>query len=198
MITYLLAAGKVCGLRSERPTGTREVSFCRDARLVVQLSTGGAGKGPKGKEANVSARHGDWFRQAKRDLEHAKRALTDGDYEWTCFAAQQSAEKAVKALFLKAKRIPWGHSVGALLQGLPSPWQPDDTTVDAGKELDKHYIPPRYPNAYPQGAPYDYYTRAEAERAIAHCTHILAFCEHILAEPGSSQVTPEDSGKAPG
>lgn len=129
----------------------------------------------------MSARFEDWLRQAKRDLEHAQRALEDGDYEWTCFASQQSAEKAVKSLFLKANRSAWGHSVAALLQQLPEPWTVDEALVDAGKELDKHYIPPRYPNSYPQGAPYDYYTRSEAERAIARARDIIAFCERLLA-----------------
>jgi HEPN domain-containing protein len=61
-------------------------------------------------------RYNDWLRQAKRDLEHARRALDDGDYEWSCFAAQQSAEKAVKSAFLRLNRSAWGHSVSALLQ----------------------------------------------------------------------------------
>lgn len=129
----------------------------------------------------MSVRFQDWLRQAKRDLEHAQRALEDGDYEWACFASQQSAEKAVKSLFLKANRSAWGHSVAALLQQLPEPWTVDEALVDAGKELDKHYIPPRYPNSYPQGAPYDYYTRSEAERAIARARDIIAFCERLLA-----------------
>ena len=41
----------------------------------------------------------DWLRQALRDLEHARRSLEMGDYEWACFASQQAAEKAVKALY---------------------------------------------------------------------------------------------------
>ncbi|MGQ9794782.1 MAG: HEPN domain-containing protein [Anaerolineae bacterium] len=64
-----------------------------------------------------------WLRQAQRDWEHAVRSLEGGDYEWACFAAQQSAEKAVKALFVKANAIAWGQSVSALLQHLPAPWQ---------------------------------------------------------------------------
>jgi len=43
-------------------------------------------------------RHADWLRQAKRDLDHARRAAADGDHEWSCFAPHQGAEKAVKAL----------------------------------------------------------------------------------------------------
>ncbi|HLB47506.1 MAG TPA: HEPN domain-containing protein [Anaerolineales bacterium] len=138
------------------------------------------------------------MRQAARDLEHAVRALESTHYEWACFAAQQSAEKAVKALFLRANRIAWGHSVAALLQQLPLPWQPDESLVNAGKELDKHYIPPRYPNSYPEGAPYEYYTRAEAERAIGHTRDILAFCERLLAGPEPDSQSPEDGSPTTG
>jgi HEPN domain-containing protein len=146
----------------------------------------------------MPARYEDWLRQAKRDLAHAERSLTGGDYEWACFAAHQSAEKAVKALFLRVNRSAWGHSVGALLEQIPPPWQADESIVNAGKELDKHYIPPRYPNSYPQGAPYDYYTQSEAERAIAHTTKILAFCERLLAECGPGAGLSQASGGTPG
>ena len=63
----------------------------------------------------------NWLRQAKRDLDHARRALLSGDYEWACFAAQQSAGKAVKALFIKANRSARGHSVSTLLHQLLPP-----------------------------------------------------------------------------
>ena len=39
--------------------------------------------------------------QAQGDLEHAKHDLQAGFYDWTCFSAQQAAEKAVKAVFQK-------------------------------------------------------------------------------------------------
>lgn len=143
-------------------------------------------------------RYDDWFRQAKRDLEHARRALDDGDYEWSCFAAQQSAEKAVKSAFLRLNRSAWGHSVSALLQQLPRPWQADEILVNAGKELDKSYILPHYPNSYPQGAPYEYYTRGEAERAVAYTTHILSFCERLLAGSTTGSDAPEEGGATPG
>lgn len=46
----------------------------------------------------MGARYEDWMRQARRDLRHARNSLESEDYEWACFAAQQAAEKAVKAL----------------------------------------------------------------------------------------------------
>ena len=123
----------------------------------------------------------DWLRQAQRDLDLARHALAAGSYEWACFAAQQSSEKGVRAVFLKANCNAWGHSVSALLQQLPPPFQAEESLLRAGKELDKHYIPSRYPNAFPQGAPCDYHTAEEAQRAITHTEHILAFCATLLA-----------------
>ena len=42
----------------------------------------------------------DRFAQAERDLEQAGASQRDGRHEWACFAAQQAAEMAVKALHL--------------------------------------------------------------------------------------------------
>jgi len=50
-------------------------------------------------------RHADWLRQSKRDLAHARHAAEDGDYEWSCFAAQQSAEKALNSILLVARQL---------------------------------------------------------------------------------------------
>ena len=45
----------------------------------------------------MSNRAPDWLRQAEADLKHAQSAVEDDAFEWSCFAAQQGAEKAVKA-----------------------------------------------------------------------------------------------------
>jgi HEPN domain-containing protein len=49
--------------------------------------------------------------------------------------------------------------VTGLLENLPGEMRPSEDLMDAAKELDKAYIPTRYPNAHPQGAPYEYYTK---------------------------------------
>lgn len=41
----------------------------------------------------------DWLEQAKRDLLHAQGDLASGFYEWSCFSAQQAAEKVLKAVY---------------------------------------------------------------------------------------------------
>ena len=38
-----------------------------------------------------------WLRQSEADLKAAKDSLKDSNFEWSCFQAQQSAEKSLKA-----------------------------------------------------------------------------------------------------
>jgi len=128
----------------------------------------------------VAERAEDWFRQAGHDLEHARKALVGGDFEWACFAAHQAAEKALKALFQKAGEEARGHSVLDLLAGLREV-SPQPAVQAAARALDRHYIPARYPNAYPKGAPHEFYTEADASRAIADSEQILRFCQDLLA-----------------
>jgi predicted nucleotidyltransferase len=39
----------------------------------------------------MPSRADDWYRQARRDLQHARHALEDEEFEWACFAAQRAA-----------------------------------------------------------------------------------------------------------
>ncbi len=119
----------------------------------------------------------DWLRQAVKDLEHAKRSLKFGDYEWACFASHQAAEKAVKALYQKLGVEVWGHSISRMLSSLPNNYKPAIDLIDKAKQLDKHYIPSRYPNFHPEGAPLDYYTLEDAERAVRYAEEIVKFCK---------------------
>ena len=43
----------------------------------------------------------DWINQAEKDSKVAEVLIKDESFEWSCFAAQQAAEKAVKAVFQK-------------------------------------------------------------------------------------------------
>ncbi|MHA1253094.1 MAG: HEPN domain-containing protein [Candidatus Helarchaeota archaeon] len=43
---------------------------------------------------NIASR---WFRQAESDLKAAKNRKKKKKYNWSCFQAQQAAEKALKA-----------------------------------------------------------------------------------------------------
>ena len=73
-----------------------------------------------------------------------------------------------------------GHALIKLFEYLPDESRPRSELMDQARELDKHYIPTRYPNGFERGAPVDYYTRGEADRAIENAEVILEFCKNIL------------------
>ncbi|MDN5348300.1 MAG: hypothetical protein PWP65_1864 [Clostridia bacterium] len=122
----------------------------------------------------------DWMRQAQADLRHSRNSLAAGDYEWSCFSAQQAAEKAVKALFQKLHLDAWGHTVSILLANLPPEIGVPKELIDKAKIIDKHYIPARYPNGFESGAPTDFYTPGEAKTAIEIAGEIIEFCKNHL------------------
>ena len=126
-------------------------------------------------------RSADWMDQARGDLEHARSDLEREFYDWACFSAQQAAEKAVKAVFQKMGAEAWGHSVADLLEELSSRYPVPEALIDVALELDKAYIPTRYPNAHPSGSPRRRYTRSEAERMVAHAEQIVQFGEGLLS-----------------
>jgi HEPN domain-containing protein/predicted nucleotidyltransferase len=101
----------------------------------------------------------DWMDQAEGDLEHAQSDMEQGFYDWACFSSQQAAEKAVKAVFQKLGAEAWGHSVADLLNELSKRYQVPEELINRALELDKAYIPTRYPNAHPSGSPKTRYTR---------------------------------------
>ena len=125
-------------------------------------------------------RSADWMDQAQGDLEHARSDLEREFYDWACFSAQQAAEKAVKAVFLKLHGEGWGHSVYRLLSELNKKTTVSQDILNAAKALDKHYIPARYPNGFDSGIPGDYYTEKDAQEAIANAKEITEFCEGLL------------------
>ncbi len=120
--------------------------------------------------------------QAKHDLQHARNSFKMEHYEWCCFAAQQSAEKAVKSLFRHTVASVQVNSVTILLAKLPESVRPATELVDKAKELDKHYIASRYPDSWPQGAPFQYFTGQQARRSVQYANEIINFCEGIASE----------------
>jgi HEPN domain-containing protein len=127
----------------------------------------------------MTDRSADWLRQAERDLEQAESSQAEGRHEWACFAAQQSSEKAVKALHLFLKQEAWGHIVARLLKELPLAISED--LIDKAKVLDGFYIPTRYANGHPEGAPFEHYGKIQSRDAIAYAREILEFVRSQMA-----------------
>ncbi|OFW07033.1 MAG: DNA-binding protein [Acidobacteria bacterium RIFCSPLOWO2_02_FULL_68_18] len=133
----------------------------------------------------MANRSRDWFAQAERDLGQAKASQAEGRHEWACFAAQQSAEMAVKALHLSLGQEAWGHVVARLLEELPGPKGPSlqDVThlVEKAKVLDNFYVATRDANGHPEGAPFEHYGPLQSDEAIRHASEIVEFVRARLA-----------------
>ncbi|MBW2058588.1 MAG: HEPN domain-containing protein [Deltaproteobacteria bacterium] len=124
----------------------------------------------------------DWLDEAQGDLEHARSDVRTGFYNWACFSAQQGAEKALKAVFQRMGAEAWGHSVADLLKELAKKHDIPEGLSDGALELDKAYIPTRYPNAHPSGSPRSRYTKQEATRLVEHAERIITFCSDLLSK----------------
>jgi HEPN domain-containing protein len=121
----------------------------------------------------------DWLAQALRDLEQANASRRDGRHEWACFAAHQAAEKAVKALHLHRGQEAWGHVVARLLADLSDPGAA--LLLDKARVLDSAYVPTRYPNSHPEGAPFEHYGDLQSREAIAYAGEIVEFVRSQMA-----------------
>lgn len=126
-------------------------------------------------------RAADWLGQAERDLEQAQESRRAGHHEWACFAAQQGADKAVKGLHLHLGQDAWGHVVAKLLRELPEEVEVPGGLVDEARVLDNFYIPARYPNSHPEGAPFEHFGPIQSEEALRHARAIVAFVGARLA-----------------
>jgi HEPN domain-containing protein len=129
----------------------------------------------------MANRSGDWFAQALRDLEQAADSAAAGRHEWACFAAQQAAEKAVKALHLRHGQEAWGHVVRRLLEELPASISVPAGLLDAARGLDLHYLPTRYPNGHDAGPPAEHYGQLQSDEAVRYARQIIEFCRLQMA-----------------
>ena len=116
-----------------------------------------------------------WYEQARADLAAAKASSSAGHYEWACFQAQQSGEKALEAfLYSHGRTSVISHSLRRLVREAAT----DDATLteldEAARWLDQHYIPTRYPSGLDAAmAPAAYYEEGDAEKCLRSARLIL-------------------------
>ena len=119
---------------------------------------------------SVNNRSGDWLRQAEDDLLWARDTLQAERWAQCCFVAQQTAEKALKALALhRGYETVRTHSITETAKALGE----NGELERMGKRLDLYYISARYPDAFPAGAPFEYFTRDQADEAVSFAESII-------------------------
>lgn len=127
-----------------------------------------------------------WLATAIEDLDASRILAENGKFSHACFLCQQAAEKSIKALYYRADEDPWGHSVYKLLAGLeetyPSAYESLAEHLDAGRFLDKLYIPTRYPNGLPDILPATAYSGSDAREAYKYAKGIIDAVETLLGK----------------
>ena len=126
-----------------------------------------------------------WFTHAKDEFEDADELRKRGRFYLALFHFQQAAEKALKAyLYLKAKAVEVfrTHSVGNLLE-MVAEVDSDFEKMANAKDLDRYYIPTRYPNGLPGGVPSRYFDDPEeAEKAMRLAKGVIDLIEKKIEE----------------
>lgn len=85
----------------------------------------------------------EWFKQAKKDLETARFNIDGKKLDAGIFFLQQSAEKALKALYIKkSRKLIRAHDLVLLAKKVNAP----EKVVRYCKELSPAYLYTRYPD----------------------------------------------------
>jgi HEPN domain-containing protein len=120
----------------------------------------------------------DWFAQARNDWDWGRHSASSGFHAQACFIAQQVAEKALQAIaYTRGATFVRGHSVAAVCAELSI----NDDLAAAAHRLDQYYIPTRYPNALPAGAPFQAYGADQSEESLEMARLFLERAEQELA-----------------
>ncbi|XP_055956520.1 sacsin [Patella vulgata] len=135
-------------------------------------------------EPNPSPRQAErWLKQADWDLIAAEQSLSSGacTHNWICYKCQQSAEKALKAVWYKidANKVSQDHNLNSVANGLPY-----STLVQLAAELQStigEHTRMRYPDklSYPN-IPHDAYNESVSTPACRLTRKIITISKEII------------------
>ena len=128
-----------------------------------------------------------WLETAREDLDAARTLMESGKFSHSCFFSQQAGEKAVKVLRFFLGEDPWGHSIQKLIAELADPGAHErlQPLLEAGAQLDRFYIPTRYPNGLPDLTPGQVYFKQDAELCLESLRRLLSAVEDLMRDLGT-------------
>ncbi len=138
-----------------------------------------------------------WFNQALHTHDSAQRDYGHSDFDWACFKFQQAAEFALEAFLRSAGKLGAGHSLLKLTEEIETLGITTEEIKKCSLTLEKFYILTRYPDAYPEGSPYEFYDAEEAERALNCSSRIIEFVRKRYYEQ-CDRAEKEREEKSPG
>lgn len=123
-----------------------------------------------------------WLKKAEGDLKSAGNSVSTSDFNWACFQAQQSAEKALKSvLYGRGYRKILTHSVFVLIKKTGKSDESFLNLRKEGKVLDGYYMSTRYPDSIVSDlTPSEYFEEEDAEECIRCAELILRKAKEVL------------------
>lgn len=114
--------------------------------------------------------------QAEEDLKTAELLLEHGRYYASVFFSQQTAEKALKALYVYTRReLPKTHNLVDLAEMLNSP----EKVLEAAMELNPDYVTTRYVNAA-NGVPAKMYSQKSAQSHYDYAREVMIWTKQLI------------------
>jgi HEPN domain-containing protein len=117
----------------------------------------------------------DWLNQARAELRAARDLHRGGHWSWCCFTCQQVGEKALKAACEHFRTPQFGHNLNLLVQAVEAHTPVRETARAACARLNRLYIPTRYPDAFPEGAPAAQFFEPDARQALGDAEEVVSF-----------------------
>jgi HEPN domain-containing protein len=117
----------------------------------------------------------EWLNRARSNLARARARIPGAYLEDLCFDAQQSAEKAIKAVFLKNKlTFPYIHDLSRLLTLLEESKEEIPEEVRQAENLTRYAVVTRYPGLT------EPVTEGHYEQAVATAAVVIHWAEKII------------------
>lgn len=118
----------------------------------------------------------EWLKRARSNLSLAKSRPSEAILEDLCFEAQQSAEKAAKALLVsKGIRFPYVHDLARLLSILEDAGEQIPAPVKKAAELTRYAVITRYPGLTEPVTEHHY------KEAVEIAERVLSWAEEALS-----------------
>jgi len=123
-----------------------------------------------------------WYKQAKADLNSGKNTLNAQNYEWSCFQAQQAAEKGIMSfLYKNGYTSILTHSLKELIREAKKIENEFFRKESEVKSLDLYYIPTRCPNGLAGNlAPFEFYEEEDAKKCLNYAESILKIVKKFM------------------